>query len=275
MIWQEPLLTRIVILTATRVELNAVGRVLPRGISINFLGYTGLKSQTASTYVLVIQTGIGSDKAGSVTRKILESEAWDVVISTGFAGALNSLPIGSLVIGQEVLLLGQTEGLLSDSDPQSIECHPDWVKALLGMQLIYGYPLQHGCFVATDRVLTQSSQKRILGERTGAVAVDMESGAIGQVAKQYGLPFLIVRSISDGVNEDLPIDFNMFLKPFGWVGGVGHVLSTPGCWKGFFQLYRNSRQAGIQLSNFFKFFFATLPTPAFFMAINKSGAEIS
>jgi adenosylhomocysteine nucleosidase len=214
---------------------------------------------------------MGPGKALSVTQKILESEAWDVVISTGFAGALNFLPIGSLVIGQEVLLLGQS-GVLSDSDLQPIKCHPDWVKASLGIQLVDGYPLQSGRFVTIDRVLTQASQKGILGKRSGAVAVDMESGAIGQVATQYGIPFLIVRSISDGINEDLPVDFNMFLKPFGWVGGIGLVLSTPRCWKGLFRLYRNSKQAAIQLSNFFEIFFAVISTPTFSMAINKSGS---
>lgn len=275
MLWQEPLLTRIVILTATRVEFNAVGRVLSRVGSVNYLGHAGLESQAASTHILVIQTGIGPDKARSVTQKILESDAWNVVISTGFAGALNSTPIGSLVIGQEVLLLGQSGDLLSESDPQPFECHPDWVKASLSMQLIDGCSLQCGRFVTTDRVLTQASQKRILGKRTGAVAVDMESGAIGQVAKQYGLPFLIVRSISDGINEDLPVDFNLFLKPFGWVEGVGQVLSTPGCWKGFFRLYRNSRQASTQLSKFFELFFAIVSKPTFSLPINKSGAEIS
>lgn len=267
MIWQEPLLTRIVILTATRVEFNAIGRVLPQGSSVNGLGHAGLESQTESTHVLVIQTGMGPDKARSVTQKILENEAWDVVISTGFAGALNSSPIGSLVIGQEVLLLGQSGDLLSDSDLQPIKCHPDWVKASLGIQLIDGYPLQCGRLVTMDRVLTQASEKGFLGKRSGAVAVDMESGAIGQVATQYGIPFLIVRSISDGINEDLPVDFNRFLKPFGWVGVVGLVLSTPRCWKGLFHLYRSSKQAGIQLSNFFEIFFAT-----FSIAIKKSGA---
>lgn len=274
MIWQEPLLTRIVILTATRVEFNAIGRVLPQGSSVNCLGHAGLESQAESSHVLVIQTGMGPDKARSVTQKILESEAWDVVISTGFAGALNSSPIGSLVIGQEVLLLGQSGDSLSDSDLPPIKCHPDWVKASLGIQLIDGYPLQSGRFVTTDRVLTQASQKGILGKRSGAVAVDMESGAIGQVAKHHGLPFLIIRSISDGINEDLPVDFNMFLKPFGWVGGVALVLSTPRCWKGLFRLYRNSKQAGIQLSNFFEIFFAIISTPTFSMAINKSRSEI-
>jgi len=268
-----PLLTRIAILTATSVEFHAVGRVLPHVRSVSLRGLTGLESRGLSSYVLLIQTGIGPDKACSVAQQILGSESWDVVISTGFAGALNTSPIGSLVIGQEVLL-EQSADLLSDSNPQRIVCHSDWVKASLSLQLMDGCHPQCGRFVTTDRVLTQASQKHILGKRTGAVAVDMESGAIGQVAKQYGFPFLIVRVISDGINGDLPVDFNMFLKPFGWVEGVAQILSTPRCWKEFFRLYRNSRQAGVQLSGFFENFFAIVSTATFSIAFNKSGAEI-
>jgi len=210
-----------------------------------------------SNQVLLIQTGIGPEKARSITQKTLESEAWDVVISTGFAGALNCSLIGSLVIGHEVLM-GEAADLLPGSEAQRIVCHPDWVKTALNIPLTGCYPIQGGRFVTMDRVLTQASQKEILGKRTGAVAVDMESGAIGQVAQQYGLPFLIVRAISDGVNENLPVDFNLFLKSPGWVEGVKQVLSTPRCWKGFWRLYRNSKQAGLHLSRFFEKFLATV-----------------
>lgn len=239
--------------------------------SVSRRGPTGLDRQAISSNVLLIQTGIGAEKARSITQKILEGESWDVVISTGFAGALNSSPIGSLVIGQEVLL-GQSADLLFDSEPQRIVCHPEWVNTSLNIQLNGPYPVQGGRFVTMDRVLTQALQKQILGKRTGAVAVDMESGAIGQVAQQHGIPFLIVRAISDGVNEDLPVDFNLFLKPSEWVGGVRQVLSTPQCWKGFWRLYRNSMQAGLQLSRFFEKFLATVHSVgASPIATNKPG----
>lgn len=251
------------------MEFNAVGRILPHVRSVPGRGRTGLESQAGATHVLLMQMGIGPDRARSVTQQILESESWDVVISTGFAGALNSSPIGSLVIGQDVLWV-QPADSLSDSDPQPIVCHPDWVKGALSIQLMDAYPLQCGRFVTTDQVLTHASQKQTLGKRTGAVAIDMESVAIGQVAQEHGLPFLIVRAISDGVNEDLPVDFNLFLKPSGWVEGVRHVLSTPRCWKGFFRLYRNSKQAGLQLSRFFEKFLATVPMGAFLIAIPET-----
>jgi adenosylhomocysteine nucleosidase len=92
------------------------------------------------------------------------------------------------------------------------------------------------------------------------VGVDMESAAIGKMAQGHGRPFLIIRAISDGVNEDLPVDFNLFLRPSGWIHGVLHIMTTPSSWKGFLDLYRHSKHASQQLTRFFKEFFSALST---------------
>lgn len=255
--WQESLLTKILILTATRIEFNAVGRVLSRAGAVSRLSPAGLESDSKSSRIVLLQTGIGLERARAVTQHIVEHELWDVVISTGFAGALQCLPIGSLVVGNEVVLEHSVRSFPGPSQ-QRIICHPDLVEQSIKLQLRNSQLLQYGRFVTIDRVLTHATQKYLLGKQTGAVAVDMESGAIGQVAQQFNLPFLIVRAISDGVNEDLPVDFNLFLRPWGWIGGVRQVLSTAGCWKGFWRLYRNSRLASVQLSKFFENYLATL-----------------
>jgi nucleoside phosphorylase len=39
--------------------------------------------------------------------------------------------------------------------------------------------------------------------------VDMESTAVADVCASRGLPFLIARSITDLLDEDLPLDFNL------------------------------------------------------------------
>ncbi len=117
-------------------------------------------------------------------------------------------------------------------------------------------PLRTGKFVSVDRVLINSGEKRQLHIETGAVGVDMESAAIGEVAQEHGVPFLIVRAISDGAHDDLPVDFNLFLQPSGWVSGIMQIITTPASWKGFVDLYRHSKQAALQLTQFFEGFFS-------------------
>ena len=59
-----------------------------------------------------------------------------------------------------------------------------------------------------DSVVGSPDQKRLLGERWKAIAVDMESAGVAQAASEAGLPFTAVKSITDPVEHRLSIDFS-------------------------------------------------------------------
>ncbi len=246
-------------MTATRIEFNAVARALRVSHPVSQYGHRALASTDHGLNVMLIQSGIGPGKARINTQKLLSGASWDVIISTGFAGALDSIPIGSVLIGHDVCEESCMPSGASLS-PQRFECHPDWVQVALNLKWGGRESLRTGRFVSVDHVLTHSVDKYKLKTSTGAVGVDMESAAIAGVAQEHRLPFLIVRTISDGVNEDLPVDFNLFLKPSGWIPGVLSILSTPRSWKGFLDLYQHSKQASRELTCFFEEFFSTIPT---------------
>jgi adenosylhomocysteine nucleosidase len=245
--------------TATRIEFHAVARAFRFSHPVSHYGHRALVSNDHGLNILLIQSGIGPDKARIVAQQLLAGASWDVMISTGFAGALDTCPIGSVLIGEEVFFEPFPTSRLSLT-PQRIVCHPDWVQSALRLSWIGQEPLRAGRFVSVDHVITHSVAKHELKASTGAVGVDMESAAIGEVAQEHGLSFLIARAISDGVNEDLPVDFNLFLKPSGWFSGIMHIMTTPRSWKGFLDLYRHSKQASFQLTRFFKEFFSAVST---------------
>jgi adenosylhomocysteine nucleosidase len=245
--------------TATRIEFHAVARAFRFSHPVSHHGHRALASNDHGLNILLIQSGIGPNKARIVAQQLLDVASWDVMISTGFAGALDTCPIGSVLIGKEVFWKPSTTSHVSLT-PQRIVCHPDWVQSALSLSWMGPEPLRTGRFVSVDRVLTHSVDKLKLQASTGAAGVDMESAAIGEVAQGHGLSFLIVRAISDGVNEDLPVDFNLFLTPSGWFSGVMHILTTPRSWKGFLDLYRHSKQASLQLTRFFEEFFSAVST---------------
>ncbi|MCA9474926.1 MAG: hypothetical protein KC563_03820, partial [Nitrospira sp.] len=238
---------RISILTATAFEFRSISRVLPgRPRRVWHSGHSCLMSQQLSDVVLLMQTGIGPQKAHSMAQRLLQGGNWDLVISTGFAGALQDLPIGTLVFGEEVL-----------DDPFAIHpgvpilCDTQWLGKLAKISHSR-IPFTMGRFVAVPCVLTRSEEKREMGSATGALAVDMESGAIGRAARKVGVSFAIIRAISDGIEEDLPLDFNIFHGPVGWMRGLWGFLRSPHVWRGMFRLYRQSREASAQLTKFFE-----------------------
>lgn len=112
-------------------------------------------------------------------------------------------------------------------------------------------PERIGRFVSTDRIIGRASEKAELAQRAQAIGLDMESWALADEAQRAKVPFVIIRSVSDLVDEDLPLDFNLFLKPTGWLKGLSTIVINPSCLLEIGRLRRQSLAAGQTLTDFF------------------------
>lgn len=79
----------------------------------------------------------------------------------------------------------------------------------------YRYTVHRGPLATGDRVLIRKTEKAALAERTGACAVDMETAGAVRVAEQHGVPWLAIRAITDGADDEMPLDFNALSTPDG------------------------------------------------------------
>jgi len=202
------------------------------------------------------QTGVGLEKAGRSAAELLGNQSFSLMVSTGFACALIAADIGTLLVGREVVHRG------SHSD-ESAEVHEvsgderDLVMALLETLV----PPEHiGRFVSTDRIIGSASEKRKFALSARAIGLDMESSALAAQAQRVRIPFVIIRSVSDLLDEDLPLDFNLFLRPTGWLKGIGSVLAAPSCLWGLGRLRRQSLVAAKALTTFFRSYAAAMGT---------------
>jgi len=111
------------------------------------------------------------------------------IINTGFCGALDpSLRIGDIVV---------------------------WGDAPCGSTLACGASFARGEISSSDRVVVTAEEKRRLREKTGAIAAEMEAGAVKKIAGEWQVPFYCVRAVSDTANEDMPLDFNLYRDSAG------------------------------------------------------------
>ena len=107
--------------------------------------------------------------------------------------------------------------------------------------------------VSVDRVAVTSDEKFRLREKTGASAVDMESAAVQERAREWGVRFCCVRTVSDMAREDMPLDFNRYRDGDGRFSRRRIALAAlahPSAIAGLVRLNRNCEQAAESLGEF-------------------------
>lgn len=110
------------------------------------------------------------------------------LLSFGVAGGLDpTLPPGTLVLASHVICGPSRQ--VADARWRAVYADAGMVQAPV---------------LAASAPLTQADAKLAAFNASGAVAVDMESGAVARVAAETGLPFLAVRAIADPAWRSVP-----------------------------------------------------------------------
>jgi adenosylhomocysteine nucleosidase len=159
-----------------------------------------------------------------VERTLREPRGATGLASIGFCGALDpALGIGDIVITGE--RLQRTSGAFVQSRT-----------------------------LCLDRVAVTAAEKSRLRATTGAAVIEMESAAVAAKAREWGLPFRAVRSVSDTAGEDMPLDFNQYRDQDGRFSRSGIVWAALGrplhAIPGLLRLDRNCRLASESLGEF-------------------------
>ncbi|MDP3092962.1 MAG: hypothetical protein Q8N04_20010 [Nitrospira sp.] len=238
-------LIRIVIFVATVWEFAAVRAAVPGGRMDRVQGRPRYCASAGVGECWVIQTGVGPQKAHAAAREVLSQQTFALALSSGFACALTQAAIGDILIGTRAATIRDGEAL--DYLEVAGDERQRWCAMLSGSEALARATF--GCFISADRIVHRAAEKVALAEQTRATGLDMESAAIASEAKAAQVPFLIVRSVSDLLMEELPLDFNLFLRPTGWVKGVGALLAHPSSLLGLNRLRKQSAIAAAALTN--------------------------
>lgn len=201
----------------------------------------------------LVQTGgMGCERAARAALGLVHAGA-SALLCWGVAGALDpALRCGDVVLASEVIseapLALRLEGLPAAALPAQARlrtCDP-W-GGELEAALLRGGPVVRGPILTRPELACEVSLKERLFRETGAVAVDMESAAVGVVASLYGLPFMALRVIADSASEALPAPLRTVAgahTPLGWLSSLP-ALCVPTMWPGLLRLahrYRHAQQ---------------------------------
>ncbi|TLV14132.1 5'-methylthioadenosine/S-adenosylhomocysteine nucleosidase [Klebsiella indica] len=178
--------------------------------------YTG---QLQGADVALLKSGIGKVAAAMGATLLMEHCKPDVVINTGSAGGLAStLKVGDIVVSDEtryhdadVTAFGYEYGQLPgcpvgfNADEKLIAAAETCIKAL-NLNAVRGLIVSGDAFINGSTGLA-----KIRHHFPQAVAVEMEATAIAHVCHSYGVPFVVVRAISDVADQQSHLSFDEFL----------------------------------------------------------------
>ena len=148
---------------------------------------------TLGDVALLAVGGMGGAGAATAARSLVGAGAAGLM-SFGLAGGLDpSLPAGCFVLPNEVISADGARFLTADG----------WRERLHRL-IATQWPAVAGKLLTSPTPIGAIADKADTFRETGAVAVDMESLAIAEVAAAHSLPFVAVRVIVDTAMDVLP-----------------------------------------------------------------------
>ena len=168
--------------------------------------------------------------ARAATRLLAAAPDLDLLIFTGVAGAAHSDQNQWDVVLADAVVQHDMDAsplfprfTLPPLNRDRLKPDPGWftwAADALKSAAENGELENFGCFssglVATgDRFIGDASLRQELREvLPGLQAVEMEGGAVAQVAEQEGVPWLLIRVISDGADESAAQSFTDFVQVY-------------------------------------------------------------
>ncbi|MFH0992849.1 MAG: 5'-methylthioadenosine/adenosylhomocysteine nucleosidase [bacterium] len=164
----------------------------------------------AGEELVIAQSGIGKVNAAITAALLFSHYRIEYVINTGVAGGLLPTAIGDIVIGRAVLY-GDVDLRMIDSDlpygqmagdPLYAVADPVLFSQAVNVLEKLGYQHRSGVIASADRFTTARAElSYILAHTADVIACDMESMAVALTAVKFGIPFVVIRGISDVIDD--------------------------------------------------------------------------
>ena len=130
----------------------------------------------------------------AVAESLLNDGA-DALISFGIAGALGpGLRPGNLLVPRAVI----------EETGRRYAVDTEWQTGVAQALRGAGQRIDEGDLLGAGQAAASPAYKAELHRITGAMAIDLESHLVAQVAAQAGRPFLVLRAVADSATQPLP-----------------------------------------------------------------------
>ncbi len=172
------------------------------------------------TDVICAVCGVGKVFAAMCAQAMIVRYSPDCIVNTGVGGTLTrELSIGDVAISRAVVQhdmdtspLGDPVGLISGINIIEIPASIELGEKICKIAERSGVKTLCGTIASGDRFVADTDVKKRIVDNFGAVVCEMEGAAVGQVCYVNGVPFVVVRAVSDDADGGACEDYPTFAK---------------------------------------------------------------
>jgi len=220
------------ILCATPEELSAVRGRLDLSSAPQIHGPTRVwTGEHDGVAIALALCGIGKVNAAAAATLLLSAYGAETLIFSGVAGGLHpELEVGTVLLADRLAIhdygyvadgrfVPTASGVIPIGAPTlaeppsvapSVAAHLRLLADAVAGQL--SHPVRLGAVVTADYFLNCAATRQQLRDTFGADAIDMESGAVGQVAAAWDVPLYVIRTLSDLAGEDSHVTYPQMVE---------------------------------------------------------------
>jgi len=210
---------KIAVMGAMPEEIEPIVARLDNVRKVEYAANTYYEGTYAGKDVVVAYSKIGKVFAALTATLLIEKFGCDRLLFSGVAGAISDdLRIGDLIIADglcqhdlDITAFGHPYGYV----PEGEVCIPTDVTLRRIAKAVAeekGMTLKEGVIATGDQFVADSARKHWIGKTFNASALEMEGAAVAVVCASLGVPFFILRAISDAADMDAGFDFDTFLE---------------------------------------------------------------
>lgn len=171
--------------------------------------------------VVVVQCGVGKVHAAMCAQTLCDRFAVTHIVNTGVAGSLDAgLDICDVLVStdaiqhdMDVTHLGYDVGKVPGLDVAAFPANQMLIRySFEASESLRPGHTKMGRVATGDQFVNSAAQKEKIIADTGAKCTEMEGAAIAQAAYINGVPFVILRAISDKADDSADMDYPTFEK---------------------------------------------------------------
>ena len=212
-------MTKLGIIGAMQVEVEILLGQMENKVTRTVAGSDFYEGTLEGLDAVVVQCGVGKVNAALCAQILCDCFGVTHLVNTGIAGSLSAqLDIGDLVVSRDAMYhdfdcvlfgypFGRVPGLVVTAFPADEAL---MAYAFAASEKVNPGHTQVGRIASGDKFVAEKDVKQAIISSTQGLCTEMEGAAIAQTAYRNGVPFVILRAISDKADDSAQMDYPTF-----------------------------------------------------------------